>query len=107
MFSLLYCVYGYRNYQFTNNDRYFGACYFSNYLLDGEMNIQTKPYVPTLSEPEIVKEMIRRISYLMRERDEQPGKEMWIAWGESDEGMELETLQRMLEQSDYWDGKYE
>jgi hypothetical protein len=63
-------------------------------------------YVPTLNELEIVREIKRRINQLEGERDEQPGKEMWCTWNESDEGIELESLERMLATSSYSDTEF-
>ena len=66
--------------------------------------MKTIKYVPILNEQEIVSEIERRINQLEGERDEQPGKDMWIAWGESDNGMELESLLKMLNASELYCG---
>ena len=60
----------------------------------------TKKYVPVLTEEEIVEEIRRRVAQLLCNRNEQPGKEAWIAWGEGEGGAELISLLQMLDASE-------
>lgn len=55
---------------------------------------------------EIVEEIKKRARQLLSYRNEQPCKEMWIAWDEGEEGTELINLLNMLDVSDSLDDEF-
>lgn len=59
-----------------------------------------------MNEESIVEEIKKRIKQLQRDREEYAtfngGKDGWVAFNETDEGMELLRLQEMLSNSDIY-----